>query len=61
MELLSIRHSFELINDFELNESTWKFDLRINCTHSAFLWVMLTVISYQLLIVSIGFGINHLS
>ena len=29
MELLSIRHSFQLINDFELNESTWKFDLRI--------------------------------
>ena len=28
MELLSIRRLFELINDFELNESTWKFDLR---------------------------------
>ena len=61
MELLSIRRSFELINDFELNESTWKFDLRINHMHSAFLLVMITVISYQLLIVSVGFGINQLS
>ena len=37
MELLYIRCSFELINDFELNESTWKFDLRINVMHAAFL------------------------
>ena len=31
MELLSIRRSFELIN-----ENTWKFDLRINHIPSAF-------------------------
>ena len=37
MKLLSIRRLFELINDFELNESTCKFDLRINYVHSAFL------------------------
>ena len=35
MELLSIRHLFKLINDFELYERTWKFDLRINYMLSA--------------------------
>ena len=48
MELLSVRRSFELIN-----ESTCKFDLRINLMPSAFLWVMISVISYQLLMVSV--------
>ena len=61
MELLSIICSFKLINDFELNESTWKFDLRINHMHSAFLQVMIAVISHELLIVSVGFSVNHLS
>ena len=37
MKLLSIRRLFELINDFELNENTWKFGLRIHHMHSAFL------------------------
>ena len=34
MELISIRCLFELINDSELNESTWEFDLRINRMHT---------------------------
>ena len=43
-----------LLLNWLITESIWKFDLRINNMLSAFLYVMIAVIIYQLLISSIG-------